>query len=624
MKLELQNNIFTITKNGETIADKVSFFKKYWDAEEETEKSAFPRGEWKHDGNKFFCDNYTIEYEDIAENAITVKTTFRNTLSVRVGNSPFIVFSGKLKFKTDICLYTHNDISEFRSSPTMLSMPETGRLMDGSTLGGSDVIAFTKRDGQNDEGAVLGFAEYETYANNLVINGNGTFEAMQLPDDGFLMSPGESVTSDKVYFSVTTDIKKGLPEFAQKIGKMNGVTGKWPETPFGWCSWYYYLGDFTPDEIRTNVKTLSSLKDRLPVKYIQIDDGWQRCIGGWEGKEELGFDMKKLADEIKAEGFIPGIWFCPTWIGQRCSIFKDRQDLLVKKRNSDENACFLSLDITIPEVEKYLRDLMHKITYEWGFRYIKYDFMKSAITDGERRDKSVTGLGAYRKVLRILREAAAPGTFILNCTAPLIPSVGLCDGMRVTCDIGHDWLGVKEVAIRAIKRWYMHKNLFINDADCMLSRKSENEDELCNRRCTRNDDELRTFATVMAASGGILMLSDKMSLLGEEQISLLEKLYPLNETAAVPLDITQRTEPAILDFGTKNNVRRIAFINWEDDENTYSLPLDKEYSVYEFWTKEKYGNLDNLELTVKPHCTKLVLLLDKDTEADETLFEHIT
>ncbi|MCQ2456896.1 MAG: hypothetical protein MJ096_06025, partial [Clostridia bacterium] len=107
MKLELINGKFEITRNGETVVRNVRTYKMYFDGEREV--AALPEGEWVQSGNRFLCDNYTVEYNDIADNAITVKATYKNTLGITVGHSPFVVLEGKPGFKADVCLFTEPD-----------------------------------------------------------------------------------------------------------------------------------------------------------------------------------------------------------------------------------------------------------------------------------------------------------------------------------------------------------------------------------------------------------------------------------------------------------------------------------------------------------------------------------
>jgi alpha-galactosidase len=56
-----------------------------------------------------------------------------------------------------------------------------------------------------------------------------------------------------------------------------------------------------------------------------------------------------------------------------------------------------------------------------------------------RRRDDVDAIGAYRRALALLRDAAGPDAFVLGCGAPLLPSLGLVDAMRISPDIMPTW-----------------------------------------------------------------------------------------------------------------------------------------------------------------------------------------
>ena len=70
-----------------------------------------------------------------------------------------------------------------------------------------------------------------------------------------------------------------------------------------------------------------------------------------------------------------------------------------------------------------------------------------------------------------------------------------------------------DVFSRSLNRSYLANNLIINDADCLLLRKAENEDGECFRNCVRNDREIETYITAMLASGSPIIYSDKLELI---------------------------------------------------------------------------------------------------------------
>jgi alpha-galactosidase len=98
--------------------------------------------------------------------------------------------------------------------------------------------------------------------------------------------------------------------------------------------------------------------------------------------------------------------------------------------------------------------------------------------EGRRADASIAGTAAYRHGLRLIREAIGAGAFLLGCGAPILPSVGLVDGMRVGPDIAHhfepldgDLSQPSQRAAAQNSRWraWQHGRFWTNDADCLVA-----------------------------------------------------------------------------------------------------------------------------------------------------------
>lgn len=70
------------------------------------------------------------------------------------------------------------------------------------------------------------------------------------------------------------------------------------------------------EDVLENTSYLKSLAARpgsgLPVRYVQVDDGYQEGIGDWlESNEKFPHGIAWLARQTRAAGFIPGIWVAP-------------------------------------------------------------------------------------------------------------------------------------------------------------------------------------------------------------------------------------------------------------------------------------------------------------------------
>ncbi len=110
-----------------------------------------------------------------------------------------------------------------------------------------------------------------------------------------------------------------------------------------------------------------------------------------------------------------------------------------------------------------------------GVDYLKLDFLYGGAVPGPRRE-DMTGAEAYRSGLALVREVVGPEVYLVGCGAPLLPSVGLVDAMRVSPDTfheggesgGHGLRGLMPLAARA----WQHGRFWVNDPDCVVARPS--------------------------------------------------------------------------------------------------------------------------------------------------------
>ncbi|MBA2389466.1 MAG: hypothetical protein H0V67_04335, partial [Geodermatophilaceae bacterium] len=113
-----------------------------------------------------------------------------------------------------------------------------------------------------------------------------------------------------------------------------------------------------------------------------------------------------------------------------------------------------------------------------GIDFLKLDFLYAGALDGMRSDPDITGIAAYRRGLQVIREAAGPDTYILGCGAPLLPSIGLVDAMRISPDIapyveppdGDQSQPSQRAAARCGReRGWQHGRFWVNDPDCLIA-----------------------------------------------------------------------------------------------------------------------------------------------------------
>ena len=74
----------------------------------------------------------------------------------------------------------------------------------------------------------------------------------------------------------------------------------------------------------------------------------------------------------------------------------------------------------------------------FGLDYLKLDFLYAGALPGKRQ-VDMPREATYRQGLGVLREAMGLDAYFLACGAPIIPSLGLCDALRMGPDVAGQW-----------------------------------------------------------------------------------------------------------------------------------------------------------------------------------------
>lgn len=300
--------------------------------------------------------------------------------------------------------------------------------------------------------------------------------------------------------------------------------------PVGWCSWYHYFGKLGWPDVLDNLEVAARDRRAFPFEVFQVDDGYETDIGDWLTAKPGYPDLGGLAAAIKRKGFRAGIWTAPFSAAETSELFAKHPDWMVAE-DGRPKPCYrgwgktiYALDTTHPEVKAWLEGTVAALR-QAGFSYLKIDFLFAAAMPGTRRMR-VTPIQAYREGMRAIRRAAGPD-FVLGCGAPLLPSVGLVDGMRIGEDTAPYWKTKPSAfqgpnayfALRnALMRQFMHRVFWLNDPDCLLLRGTETE-------LAKNEREL--YALSAGALDNMVVVSDKLALLGPEEKGLFRRALDL-------------------------------------------------------------------------------------------------
>jgi alpha-galactosidase len=303
------------------------------------------------------------------------------------------------------------------------------------------------------------------------------------------MHNGLLVVSADAPVAHTTDPGPGgltgaLGRWAAGFAARSGVlaSGLRPIPPL-WCSWYQYYGAVTQNDILANLATMDTA--RLDVGVVQIDDGYQAAPGDWLTASDRFDDLPGLIARIRATGRRPGIWIAPMLVGRSSALFARHPDWMVRSKQTGEpvfagnvvgQEC-TAIDVTHPAAASYLTSVLQEMR-GWGIDYFKVDFAYAGAYEGGRHE-AVTGVEAYRRALTAIRAAIGPQSLLLGCGAPILPSVGLVDAMRVGPDIaavyeppgGNLSIPAQRNATRNVAaRAWQHGRFWVNDPDCLMLR----------------------------------------------------------------------------------------------------------------------------------------------------------
>jgi alpha-galactosidase len=297
-----------------------------------------------------------------------------------------------------------------------------------------------------------------------------------------------------------------------------------PWNPVGWCSWYHYFGRLGWPDVLENLESAAGDRRSFPFDVFQVDDGYETDVGDWLAAKPGYPGLGGMAGAINGRGFRAGIWAAPFSASETSRLFADHPGWMVSEGGRPKpcyrgwGTTIYALDTTNPEVKEWLEATFRALRRA-GFSYLKIDFLFAGAMAGARR-KSVTPIQAYREGLRVIRRAAGRD-FVLGCGAPLLPSVGLVDGMRIGEDTAPYWKTKPSgfqgpnayFALKnALMRQFMHRAFWLNDPDCLLLRDREIE-------LTRNEREL--YALTAGALDNMIIDSDRLSLLGPAEKGLL-------------------------------------------------------------------------------------------------------
>jgi hypothetical protein len=314
--------------------------------------------------------------------------------------------------------------------------------------------------------------------------------------------------------------------------------------PAGWCTRSEWSGTVAEADVIANVDFSAANFDRRFFRHIEVDDGYQRAIGAWDTNDRFPHGHAWLTDQIHARGFKAGLWVAPFGVAEGSGVPAAQPDWLLRD-TSGPVVCatreawggkIYALDGAHPKAQQWLFDLARRVVRDWGYDYLRIDQLRWA-TIGAAHYGGLTHAEAYRAGLGAIRDGLGTEAFLLASGAPLQHAVGLVNGMRIGPDVDATWSGIQAPARAAGLRSFYHRSAWLNDPDCLVVRPP------------LSGAAAEAWASIVAVTGGLTLLSDNLPKLPPDRITLLRRTLPVAPVAgrAIETSVAERdTAPAIV------------------------------------------------------------------------------
>ncbi|MFD1722859.1 glycoside hydrolase family 36 protein [Amnibacterium endophyticum] len=317
-----------------------------------------------------------------------------------------------------------------------------------------------------------------------------------------------------------------------------------------WSSWYSFYEDVDEALIARTVEDLRG----HPFDVVQLDDGWEVAVGDWIANERFPSGMTATARRIADAGFRPGLWLAPLIALPHSAVAREHPDWLVQDDDgrpavtgTNWGAGYHALDTTRAEVLEHLDEVLRRAV-DSGFTYLKLDFLNAGAVHGHRA-RDLPRERVYRDAVQHVRRTVGDDVYLLGCGAPILPSVGVFDGVRVGPDTAAFWdnaerpddpsgSGARNAIAASIERAWQ-RPWFELDPDAVYFR----------RRRSLLDEPQRQLVQDAATVLRFKQTSDPMAWLDAQERAALDEWLAADETVRRTGRGTWRIDGRDVDFG---------------------------------------------------------------------------
>ncbi|MBQ7189994.1 MAG: alpha-galactosidase [Kiritimatiellae bacterium] len=422
-----------------------------------------------------------------------------------------------------------------------------------------------------------------------------------------------------------------------------------PKAPTGWMSWNTY---FDKAGAKENLEEARIAKQFLQPFGLEIwsIESWQdnSCwlpVSNFHNLDlscytnQFPEGMKKLADDIRALGYRPGLWMPLYGTGDE-KFYQEHKEWFLHDRDgkpiNNWNGRFM-LDTTIPEVLDHLRSITRTASKEWGYEFFKFDGMANTPRKFEKPEiracaKNPKDVNWFENSVKALREGIGEDRLFLGCMGDFTGTEAkYLDASRLGADVVGCYHGLGERTVDGFTSKFAQMPVtwgnILHQADCTFSQIFVNnlmfytdpDTLLVNYVLEKN--EVDVMATIIGLPGQLMFAGDKLAELQMDRMKVIQQVLPVADIHPVnlypyfsrlPIWNLTVTRPfgtwhSVAVFNFENSEREIAF-----DLHEIGLDDDKTYTAFEFWRQEWIGSVqEGLDLTIPARTVRLIALWEQ-------------
>jgi hypothetical protein len=288
---------------------------------------------------------------------------------------------------------------------------------------------------------------------------------------------GNFISSPTIFVGFGSDWRQTLEEFAAENTKFAPRLAWTNGVPFGWNSWGVFQQNINyndaiavSDFVHTNLEP-NGFTNRATA-YINLDAFWNNLDS---------FQLQSFVNHCHALGQKAGIYFGPfAWFGsvanatntfvEGSSNTYHYSDILLRDDNGQFESADggLAIDPTHPGDKELIQYYVNLYT-NYGFDYIKLDFLSHGALEGVHHDPNVTtGIEAYNEGMSNVLSAINGRMFMSESIAPLFP-YQYADSRRIACDAQTSLIANTAYMMNSVTYGWWLDNLYqFNDPDIMV------------------------------------------------------------------------------------------------------------------------------------------------------------